>query len=339
MNVKKKINKKERRNIKNKKRELRRRKQVQHNQEKKCSNRLWSIPQPEEYTFDGRGHKKLYHYTTENHLPSILENGVIFGDVMTDHFDGFNTPNLTTENKFHNPSSKSEGIMEKNDYYRLTIKCPTEKEKLINYGWFDKTYCKGINLKLTSQDPSIYGEIFNQYIYLGHITPSMITEVKVWNKKTKYWDRPKKKEIDDMCFEYNNLTFNRKFHHLPSQTRIGGFLMDDYTGKVIQFQKENDDKELYKDLYVLTDYICKTLKGRNLMDYREFVITTLIKCERDSKYINVLINGVFKIYNGFVDTNEKLDQTEYLIKIKDQFEKFDNWYDEINKPVELKLVG
>ena len=33
MNVKKKINKKERRNIKNKKRELRRRKQVQHNQE------------------------------------------------------------------------------------------------------------------------------------------------------------------------------------------------------------------------------------------------------------------------------------------------------------------
>ena len=50
--MKKKINKKERRNIKNKKRELRRRKQVQHNQEKKCRKRLWSIPQPEEYTFD-----------------------------------------------------------------------------------------------------------------------------------------------------------------------------------------------------------------------------------------------------------------------------------------------
>ena len=228
--------------------------------------------------------------------------------------------------------------MKKNDYYRLTIKCPTEKEKLINYGWFDKTYCRGVNIKLTSQDPSIYGEIFNQYIYLGHITPSMITEVKVWNKKTKYWDRPKKKEIDDMCFEYKNLTFNRKFHHLPSQTRMCGFLMNDYTGKVIQFQKENDDKELYKDLYVLTDYICKTLKGRELMDYREFVLTTIVHCQRDVNYFNILINGVFKIYNHFVDTNEKLDQTD-LKKIQDRIYKFEEWLEEIDTSVELKLVS
>ena len=74
--------KKEKRNLKNKKRELRRKKEFQHNQESKCLKRLWSTPQPEEYTFDGRGHKKLFHYTTGDNLPSILKYGVIFGDVM-----------------------------------------------------------------------------------------------------------------------------------------------------------------------------------------------------------------------------------------------------------------
>ena len=54
MNVKKKINKKERRNIKNKKRELRRRKQVQHNQEnsKVSSN---NIPEYSPIKFDRFG--------------------------------------------------------------------------------------------------------------------------------------------------------------------------------------------------------------------------------------------------------------------------------------------
>jgi len=336
MNVKKKINKKERRNIKNKKRELRRKKQVQHNQEKNSRKRLWSIPQPEEYTFDGRGHKKLFHYTTGDNLPSILKYGVIFGDVMTDLHEGFNTPNLTTENEFHNPSNKPESLIVNNDYYRLTIKCPTEKDKLINYGWFDKTYCKSINLKLTSQDPSHFGELFNQYIYLGHITPSMITEVKVWNKKTKYWDRPRKTDIVDLCFYFNNLPYLHPFPHSPSQLRMCGFYFDDYTGKVNEYIKENDDRELWKPLYVLSDYICKTLKGKKLKDYRSFVLYNI--SHLNQKRLNNLIFSVLKIYNRLVGNN-KLDEKEYLTMMFDKHRKFDNWLEEINTPVELKLVG
>ena len=76
------------------------------------------------------------------------------------------------------------------------------------------------------------------------------------------------------------------------------------------------------------------------MDYRKSIIMTLIKCqEGKGKDFNDLINGVFLIYNNLVDTNEKLDHTEYRNKMRDTFRKFDNWYDEINTPVELKLVG
>ena len=323
--------KKERRNLKKKERELKRRQDFQYYQYQKSEKKLWSIPQPEEHTFDGRGYKKLFHFTTENHLPPILKSGVIFGDVVTGQLKGFNTPNLTTENEYHNPSSKSEGILDQNNFYRLTINCPKDKEKLINYGWFDKTYCKGVNHNLTEQDPSKYGNMGKQYIYLGHITTSMIEEVKVWNSKTEYWDVPKKKEIDDLCFEYDNLTYSYKFHHLPSQLRTSGLVFDDYTGKVIQFQKENDHKELYKDFYMLTDYICKTLKGKRLTNYRRWVIDYVQKSQKENSNFTIedLIKGVVETYNSIVDENDKLDQNEYLTKMRYNFQRFDEWVESL----------
>lgn len=332
--------KKERRNQKNKERELRRKKQFQHNQEKKSVGKreLWSIPQPEEYTYDGKGHKKLFHFTREHRIPSILKNGIIFGDVMTNHFDGFNAPNLTTENHFHNPSSNP---FDEDKYYRLTIKCPTDADKLINYGWFDKTYCKGINHKLTSTNPSNYGELFNQYIYLGHITPSMITEVKVWNSKTRYWDRPKKNEIEDLCFEYENLPYHVKSFFLPSQLRMGGYTMNDYTGMVNQYYKENDHKDVWKDLYKLSDYLCKTLKGNELTEYKKFVLLGIYssKSKGDGKDLNQVIYGVLKIYNSVVDDSKKIDEDEYCNKMRNDTKRFHDWVDEINTKVELKLVA
>ena len=61
------------------------RKQFQNHQ--KCKTRLWSIPQPEECTFDGRGYKNLYHYTVKGNLSQILKYGIIFFEISG--FTGF----------------------------------------------------------------------------------------------------------------------------------------------------------------------------------------------------------------------------------------------------------
>jgi hypothetical protein len=327
---------KERRNHKNKERELRRKKQVQHNQEKKNGKKLWSIPQPEEYTFDSRGYKKLFHYTIGDNLPPILKYGIIFGDVMTDNFDGFNTPNLTTENQYHNPSNRPESHFDKQgDYYRLTIKCQTDPKKLINYGWFDKTYCKGINRNLTSQDPSHYGDIDKQYIYLGHITPSMIVEVKVWNNKTQYWDRPRKKEKEDLCLEYENKPYKHDFQYLPSQLRICGFQFNDFTGMVKKYHLENDHKDVWKDLYELSDFLCEIFKSHSnirryrkpILQYKKNVMKLLHNGTQDC--INNLIYKVMDTFNMVVGKSHQIDPYVFGDKIRKKHEVFDGWVVEV----------
>ena len=336
--------KNERRNHKNKERELRRKKQFQYNKEKKSVGvrKLWSIPQPEEHTFEGRGYKKLFHYTTGDNLPLILKNGVIFGDVVTDKFDGFNTPNLTTQNVFHLPSNvKKNELSKRSGYYRLTIKCPTDSDKLINYGWFDKTYCKGLNHKITETNPSHFGDLGKQYIYLGHITPSMIKEVKVWNNETKYWDRPRKKEKEDLCLEYENKPYRYDFHHFPSQLRLTGLQVKDYTGMVEKFHSENDHKDMWKDLYELSDLICKVFTTPRFKDqlrkpyefYKKKVFESFNR--QDQEGMNDLIHGVITTFNSLCDgfRNEegkkvsfsKIDPEEWGNKMRKTHEDFINY--------------
>ena len=344
--------KNERRNHKNKERELRRKKQFQYNKEKKSVGvrKLWSIPQPEEHTFEGRGYKNLYHFTTGMNLPLILKNGVIFGDVMTDKFDGFNTPNLTTQNVYHLPSNVSQSfnssvqnkvISQRGGYYRLTIKCPTDPDKLINYGWFDKTYCKGINRKITETNSSHFGDLWEQFIYLGHITPSMITEVKVWNNETKYWDRPRKKEKEDLCLEYENSKFRYKFHNKPSQLRLTGLQFKDYTGMVEKFHSENDHKDMWKDLYELSDVICKIFTTPQFKDqlrkpyefYKKKVFESFNR--QDQEGMNNLIHGIIMTFNNLCDgfKNDegrkvpisKIDPEEWGNKMRKTHEDFINY--------------
>ena len=331
------------------------RKQFQNHQ--KCKTRSWSIPQPEEYTFDGRGYKNLYHFTVKSHIPTILKYGIIFGDVCVSQYEGFNAPNLTTENQYHNPASNpyldDEDKHDTHSYYRLTIKCPKDADKLINYGWFDKTYCKGFNYKVVSKD-KIRGNLDKQYIYLGHIIPSMITEIKVWNKETQYWDRPRNKETDDLYLEYENLPYSHKHHYGMDQLRMGGLRLNDYTGMVKQFYAENDHKDIWKDIYVLSDYIIdfyithrvqvKGQGGSALLHFTKNVLHGLRGGDTES--VNSVIYGVVHTYNQIVDKSHQINPTDFGKKLKKKIKEFDEWLDEQNEepvkdvpPLELKRVA
>jgi len=344
----KKINKRKvgirnlKRNLKREKKEQRKKNEMkrliisQQNKKREYSSVLWSIPQPEEHTFGGRGYKNLFHYTVGNKLPKLLKYGIIFGDVMTDNLEGFNAPNLTTENQYHIPSGATNQYIKNYKYYRLTIKCFTDADKLINYGWFDKTYCKGINRKVTSTDPSRYGEIDKQYIYKGHITPSMIAEVKVWNQDTQYWDRPTIREIDDLCVEDGQLPYLDKSLYQPSQLRMCGFSFNDYTGMVEEYFAENDHKDVYKDWYYLTDYLCKKFKGETLKKYRMNILVLL--SNPTAERLNNLFYGVLDHYNSLVDKTRKIDPYLYGTESMKKHKEWLEWLEKIQQDEEIGLV-
>ncbi len=335
--------KKEKRNLKNKKRELRRKKEVQNKQEKRMVlKKLFSIPQPEEYSYESRGYQNLYHYTFGDRIPSILKYGVIIGDVMTGVLSGFNTPNLTTENHFHNPSQKPVSHHEKRDKeYRLTIKCPTNSKKLINYGWFDRTYCGGINLKTTSDNSSLNGDLDKQYIYLGHIDPSMITGIKGWNKQTKCWERFRRQEKEDLCQEYESLKFKHKsLFPFPEFLRICGYKSNDYTGMVKKFYEENDHKEIWKDLYVLSDYICEIYKieygnsrKRVMNPFIDYKMKVFEQVMRGTSHTEVerIICLVIERYNSLVSESNRIDPEMFSHKLNKTLDEYHTWMDEVNE--------
>ena len=281
--------------------------------------RLWKIPQPEEFTLDGKGFKNLYHFTRENNLHSIMKYGIIFGDVILSTWDGLNAPNLTTESRFHDPANASRGMSDVGQgYYRLKIKCPTDADKLINYEWFDKTYClninrntiRGINERNEGNKEirgNFNGNIDKQYIYKGHITPKMIKEVCRWNKETEYWDRVNKQELNSICSFYDSLPFHRMTldsEYVPiTKTRIYGHqITDDTTGMVVKYHQKTDPKEIHNKLYELTDWISFNLVGKPLIDWRQKVNQTL---EGDRKFdISNLLKMSVQFYNKYNKEDE-----------------------------------
>ena len=324
--------KKEKRNLKNKRKELRRKKEVQNKQEKRMvMKRLWSVPQPEEYSFESRGYQNLYHYTFGDRLPSILKYGVILGDVMTDFVNGFNSPNLTTESHHHNPSHKPVSLHEQREgVYRLTINCPTDSKKLINYGWFDRTYCGGLNLKTVSDNTSLNGDLDKQYIFLGHIDPSMISGIKGWNKQTKSWERFRRQEKEDLCQEYESLKYKHKsVLPFPDFVRICGFSSNDYTGMVKKYYEETDHKDVWKDLYVLSDHIVD--EGLNDKSYKVRILQQVSIGGKSDSDIRNIVNIVFETYNRNVSVSKRIDPNKFTYRLNKSLDEFETWFEEINE--------
>ncbi len=141
---------------------------------------MWSIPQPEVHTFEGRGYENLYHFTYGDKLYDIFKYGIIFGDVIVDMFDGFNTPNLTTEGRYHCPPKQQtspEWFVKRGGLIRLSVNCPKDPKKLINYGWFDTVYCNGITKSTNLGNEERFGDIDKQYFYNSN---GEIIKIETW---------------------------------------------------------------------------------------------------------------------------------------------------------------
>ena len=323
--------KKEKRRHKIKSKVLRRKKETQKNQKKRMVlKKLFSVSQPKEYSFESRGYQNLYHYTLGDRIPSILKYGVILGDVVTSTLSGFNSPNLTTESHFHNPTQKPVLHFEKRDkLYRLTINCPTDSKKLINYGWFDRTYCGGLNLKTVSDNTSLNGDLDKQYIFLGHIDPSMISGIKGWNKQTKSWERFRRQEKEDLCQEYESLKYKHKsVLPFPDFVRICGFSSNDYTGMVKKYYEETDHKDVWKDLYVLSDYIVD--QGFNDISYKIRILQQITGGE-GSYNPSRIVNLVFETYNRNVSVSKRIDPDKFTYRLNKSLDEFETWLEEINE--------
>jgi len=306
---------------------------------------LWEIPQPEEVTFDGRGEKKIFHYTMDYNLNAIMKYGIIFGDVTVgESLDGINAPNLTTESKFHLPANTQKQILEKNDYYRLSIKCPTDADKLFNMEWFDQVYClnqtRNMNRDLNKNrkgdkdvQGNVNGDLDKQYIYRGHITPKMIKEVCRWNKETQYWDRVNKKQISEICSRMENFPFNTPTEGFSlSITRmLGSKLLDDTTGMVKKYFKETDHKEWFIDFYRLTDWFVLNLNQRLLKEWRHKVweVHQNMKSGKDNSIENLVALAV-DWYNRFHKNNE-VDVRLLMNKIQRRQNDFITAFEEYKK--------
>jgi len=318
---------------------------------KKWNIKLWSIPQPHVHTCEGRGYDSLYHFTCGDKLNDILKYGIIFGDVMMRDDKGFNSPCLTTEGHKHNPSMLPDNTFPYRDgLIRLTVDCPQDQDKLINLGWFDNVYChkyrKDGFSSIGKKELKEVGEIDKQYFYLGHIEPSKISGMKIWDEKTKKWERIRRQDKEDICSKYETSPFPLT-ESQPNHLRIMGLHSEDYSGMVNKYTFENDHKDIYKGLYQLSDFICYVFhnnldnpvmvqnyeKYKELMwehfekpsftpedtfkvlcliiDFHNFIVTELLNVEElkpvdMEKYLKVFMNNYGNYKKWLVDYRKSL---------------------------------
>ena len=265
---------------------------------------LWSVPAPKHDLCEVNGRVRLYHYTPIDRVGSIMTHGLIKGDVVggLDEVDAnrnWNAPNLTAENKFHNPANAPDCHLSS---VRLEIQFDATDKNIIPYDWFDQTYCGGQNVRLIALGNARggrNGNINDQFLYRGPIPPKMIKKFSVWNQETGYWDRLSKNQISDLIKEYEErgMSYAGMPYLVFDWSRMCGFSLNDWTGQVRSYYQKTDGKEVMAPLYALTDFINDNLKGRRLRNYKielykfrfsksiyetsEFIIKTYNKISRE----------------------------------------------------------
>ena len=322
---------------------------------KEWNIKLWSIPQPYAHTFEGRGYESLYHFTCGDKLNDILKYGIIFGDVHMRDDEGFNAPCLTTEGHRHNPMlfrEESVPFSVREGLIRLTVETPKDQENLINLGWFDAVYChKYIRDGFASQGKNHkkYGDIDKQYFYKGHIKPSMITGIKIWDEESKEWKRIRKSEKERICSKYENAKYPLT-ETPPNQLRILGYQLHDYTGMVNQYNYENHSKDIFSDFYELSDFICGasqqfgknpeiveffSLYKKSLMEIfgknnfnLEDMVTVL---DAIVYYFNYLIKGLRMKDDGGEIPFDEIDIDEYGMRFLEKYKEYREWLVEYRK--------
>ena len=141
----------------------------------------------------------------------------------------------------------------------------------------------------------------------------MIKEVCRWNKETEYWDRVSKQELNSICSFYDSLPFHRMTldsEYVPiTKTRIYGHqITDDTTGMVVKYHQKTDKKEVYRELYKLTDWMSFNLVGKPLIDWRQSINQT-VEGERKFNTSNLLKLTV-QFYNKY-NNEDEVDLSEF----------------------------
>lgn len=257
--------------------------------------KLWSIPTPKHNLSSIDGKVRLYHYTPMGRLGSIMTHGLIKGDVMGNIYGtrNWNAPNLTSESEYHNPANRDVTRDVEKGYVRLEIYFEETDENIIPYGWFDRTYCDGVNRRTiegSNADGNRNGDIDKQYLYKGPISPKMIKKISVWNKNTGYWDRLSKTQILDLIKEYSlpKLSYLGEDYINFDWLRMCGHSLNDWTGKVKEYYEKTDEYEVMSPLYKLTDFINNRLKGDKLGKYKMELQDMVLKGEWEDAFSYVI---------------------------------------------------
>jgi hypothetical protein len=267
---------------------------------------LWSVPTPKHNLSSLNGKVRLYHYTKSFYLGSILEHGIIRGDTIanTNPIVGYNCPNLTSENEFHNPANIPTDSLEKLDYIRLEIYFDEDDKSIINYGWFDKTYVNNTNRKIIEEcnrEGKGNGNIDKQYLYKGAVAPSMIKKISKWNKETGYWDRLSKQQITDYCKSYNPdaLSFMGMNTACLDLSRLCGAHLGkkDFSGVLAKHYENFTSSEVLSPTYQLNDKLFLSLKGKKLQQHRE-TIFSIYRTQDYPTLVNYIAQSYFKLPNG-----------------------------------------
>ena len=117
----------------------------------------------------------LYHYTATEYLLSILENGIMIGDVPITLTGGFNAPWLTSDRDPGGHGLDSAWLDKR--AVRITVKIPPNDLRL---KWWPKFARKRV-------EPSWYGTLDRTgggksqswYVYRGIIPPSWILNIEL----------------------------------------------------------------------------------------------------------------------------------------------------------------
>ncbi len=117
---------------------------------------------------------KLYHFTSEAHLPLIREEGITRGDVPIGPAEGFVAPWLTREHRFSEQPWTHGSVYDK-AAVRITVEIPDDHPNL--YSWRQLVEIWDIPRWWVDALEAVGGPMAKHYVYLGGVPVEWIVEV------------------------------------------------------------------------------------------------------------------------------------------------------------------
>lgn len=128
--------------------------------------------------------RRLYHFTSPERLPFILEQGILRGDVPLSPTTGFNSPWLTDDEGWSR-QGWGWGSVEDKGAVRLTVLVPEDDPALIR--WRDLATREGVEPRwYETLDRVAHRGSPHWWVYLGRIPPEWIVAVDHRGRKARH---------------------------------------------------------------------------------------------------------------------------------------------------------